>query len=110
MYRRIDDLAKQNVEVSEDLDRKGGPTKASGRGRAAPSKDDKDAGKDIPKGDAAKEEAKKAEELKEMNQFLEKYGGPYFRRGVWEFAKHDHPDASILRFLRARKVSDLFTQ
>jgi hypothetical protein len=25
--------------------------------------------------------------MKEMNQFLEKYGGPYLKRGVWEFCK-----------------------
>ncbi|CAO1634796.1 unnamed protein product [Parajaminaea phylloscopi] len=103
MYRRIDELTKQNVQVSEELEKKGGPTKAGGRGKATSGKDEKDAGKDIPKGDAAKEEAKKAEEMKEMNEFLDKYGGPYFRRGIWEFCKHDHPDASILRFLRARK-------
>lgn len=82
-----------------------GPNKAKGGGRPAPSKDEKEAGKDIPKGDAAKEEAKKQEEMKEMNQFLDKYGGPYLKRAVWEFCKHDHPDAAMLRFLRARKVS-----
>lgn len=105
IWRRIDQLTKQNVQVSEALDKEGGPTTAAGRGKLALTKDDKDAGKDIPKGDAAKEEAKKAQEMKEMNEFLDKYGGPYFRKGIWEFCKHDHPDSSLLRFLRARKVS-----
>lgn len=106
MYRRFFELTDRNKEVSEALEKKGGPTKADGAGKpVATGKDEKDAGKDIPKGDAAKEEAKKAEEMKDMNAFLDKYGGPYLRRAVWEFCKHDHPDASMLRFLRARKVS-----
>ncbi|CAO1622453.1 unnamed protein product [Jaminaea pallidilutea] len=106
MYRRFFELTTKNVEVSEELEKKGGPNKATGGGSskaASGGKDEKEAGKDIPKGDAAKEEAKKQEEMKEMNQFLDKYGGPYLKRAVWEFCKHDHPDASFLRFLRARK-------
>ncbi|CDW97623.1 hypothetical protein [Sporisorium scitamineum] len=70
---------------------------------AAPPKNEKDAGKDIPKDDKAKEEAKRAEEMKEMNEFIDTYGGPILRLTMWEFTKMDHPDVSVLRFLRARK-------
>lgn len=105
MWRRFFELAERNPEVSKDLDKKGGPTKAEGAGKPTAAKSDKEAQKDTPKGDAAKEEAKKQEEMKDMNAFLDKYGGPYLKRAAWEFVKHDHPDASMLRFLRARKVS-----
>lgn len=106
MWRRFFELTEKNKHISEELERKGGPTKAASGKPAAP-KDDKEAQKDIPKGDAAKEEAKKAEEMKDMNAFLDKYGGPYLKKACWEFCKHDHPDASLLRFLRARKVSGI---
>lgn len=88
------------------MEKAGGPNAANKEGNKSVSsggKDGKDAGKDIPKDDKAKEEAKKAEEMKEMNRFLDKYGGPYLRRASWEFAKADFMDASICRFLRARK-------
>lgn len=60
-------------------------------------------GKDIPKDDKAKEEAKKQEELRDLRDMMDTYGGPYLRRALWEFTKHDNPDAGLLRFLRARK-------
>lgn len=81
----------------------GGPSKVSKQKDTTPAKNEKDAGKDIPKDDKAKEEAKKAEEMKEMNEFIDTYGGPILRTTMWEFTKMDHPDTSVLRFLRARK-------
>lgn len=87
MWRRFFELSEKNKHVSEELDRKGGPKFASKDKSAAPPANEKDAGKNIPKGDAAKEEAKKMEEMKEMNSFLEKYGGPYLLRACWEFNK-----------------------
>ncbi|CAD6940666.1 unnamed protein product, partial [Tilletia caries] len=97
MWRRFHELSERNVEVSERLEKTGGPTS---EGFAAM---DENKAKKGPKGDAAMDDAKKAEELKEMNQFLDKYGGPYLRRAFWEFTKLDHPDTTMLRFLRARK-------
>ncbi len=38
-----------------------------------------------------------------MNEFIDTYGGPILRTTMWEFTKMDHPDTSVLRFLRARK-------
>ncbi len=81
----------------------GGPSKVKKGSAPKNDKDAKDAGKDIPKDDKAKEEAKKAEEMKEMNEFIDTYGGPILRDTLWEFTKMDHPDTSVLRFLRARK-------
>ncbi|PWY97904.1 hypothetical protein BCV70DRAFT_42950 [Testicularia cyperi] len=104
MWRRLFELFEKNEDVSEDIDRKGGPQAVAAKGGSTPApKNEKDAGKDIPKDDKAKEEAKKQEELKEMNEFIDKYGGPILRRTMWEFTKMDHPDTSLLRFLRARK-------
>jgi hypothetical protein len=51
-------------ERSAELDKKGGPNSVSGKDAAPPPKDEKQAGKDIPKDDKAKEEAKKQEEMK----------------------------------------------
>ncbi|SNX87831.1 related to CSR1 - phosphatidylinositol transfer protein [Melanopsichium pennsylvanicum] len=102
MWRRLFELMEKNVQVSERVMANGGPSKVPKNAAAAP-KNEKDAGKDIPKDDKAKEEAKKAEEMKEMNEFIDKYGGPILRSTMWEFTKMDHPDTSLLRFLRARK-------
>ncbi|KAJ1021468.1 hypothetical protein NDA13_005509 [Ustilago tritici] len=102
MWRRLFELFEKNKDVSERVMRQGGPTKVP-KGAAATPKNEKDAGKDIPKDDKAKEEARKAEEMKEMNEFIDKYGGPILRQTMWEFTKMDHPDTSVLRFLRARK-------
>lgn len=102
MWRRLFELFEKNKDVSERIMREGGPSKVPKNSAPAP-KNEKDAGKDIPKDDKAKEEAKKAEEMKEMNEFIDKYGGPILRDTMWEFTKMDHPDTSVLRFLRARK-------
>ncbi|KAE8250525.1 hypothetical protein A4X13_0g4653 [Tilletia indica] len=96
-WRRFHELYERNTEVSQRLESAGGP---ASEGFAAV---DESKAKKGPKGDAAMDDAKKAEEIKEMNQFLDKYGGPYLRRAFWEFTKLDHPDVTMLRFLRARK-------
>lgn len=38
-----------------------------------------------------------------MRDFLEKYGGQRLREIFWDMVKGEHPDAVMLRFLRARK-------
>ncbi|KAJ9475902.1 Phosphatidylinositol transfer protein CSR1 [Pseudozyma hubeiensis] len=103
MWRRLFELFEKNKETSERIMQNGGPGKMDKKKAAAAPKNEKDAGKDIPKDDKAKEEAKKAEEMKEMNEFIDTYGGPILRTTMWEFTKMDHPDTSVLRFLRARK-------
>ncbi|UZJ56071.1 hypothetical protein CBS101457_005391 [Exobasidium rhododendri] len=57
----------------------------------------------IPKDDKVKDELKTMEEAKEMREFLEKYGGERLREVFWDIVKGEHPDAIMLRFLRARK-------
>lgn len=86
IWRRFFALYEKNKDVSERLEKLGGPNAASSEESSVP-KNEKDAGKDIPKDDKAKEEAKKLEEMKEMNAFLDKFGGPYLRRSFWEFTK-----------------------
>lgn len=103
MWRRLFELFEKNKDVSERIMSQGGPSRMGKKKDAAPPKNEKDAGKDIPKDDKAKEEAKRAEEMKEMNEFIDTYGGPILRLTMWEFTKMDHPDVSVLRFLRARK-------
>lgn len=60
-------------------------------------------GSHIPKDDRVKDELKTLEEAKEMREFLERYGGEKLRQIFWEMVKGEHPDAVMLRFLRARK-------
>lgn len=60
-------------------------------------------GSHIPKDDRVKDELKTLEEAKEMREFLERYGGERLRQIFWEMVKGEHPDAIMLRFLRARK-------
>ena len=49
------------------------------------------------------DELQTIEEAKEMREFLEKYGGEKLRTIFWDMVKGEHPDAIMLRFLRARK-------
>ncbi|PWN52006.1 hypothetical protein IE53DRAFT_385620 [Violaceomyces palustris] len=102
MWKRLEELFEKNKEVSEEVYRRGGPSVVAKDATPA-AKNEKDPGKDIPKDDKAKEEAKRMEEMKEMNEFINKYGGPILKETTWEFTKMDHPDTSLLRFLRARK-------
>lgn len=104
IYKRLFELYDQNKGRSDELEKLGGPAAASkNKPKKEDSKGKDDAGKDIPKDDKAKEEAKKQEELRDLRDMMDTFGGPYLRRGLWEFVKHDHPDSGILRFLRARK-------
>ncbi|CAO1635353.1 unnamed protein product [Sympodiomycopsis kandeliae] len=57
----------------------------------------------ISKDDKAKEEAKKKEEEKAMNELTEQYGADALRDAFWRFVKLDDPDTGLLRFIRARK-------
>lgn len=57
----------------------------------------------IPKGDEAKEEAKRKEEQQAMDELLKEYGSDALRTTFWRFVKFDDPDTIMLRFLRARK-------
>lgn len=59
--------------------------------------------KDIPKDDRLKEHLRHLEESKEMQSFLLKHGGAALRREFWVIVKGEHPDAYMLRCLRARK-------
>lgn len=43
------------------------------------------------------------QEAKEMRNFLAKYGGDRLRKVFWQMVKGEHPDAIMLRLLRARK-------
>lgn len=63
--------------------------------------DPKDAG--IPKGDEAKEEAKKQEEKAAMEALQKEYGSESLRNSFWRLVKFDDPDTIMLRFMRARK-------
>ncbi|CEH11734.1 Phosphatidylinositol transfer protein PDR16 and related proteins [Ceraceosorus bombacis] len=60
-------------------------------------------GSKIPRDDGVKDELKTLEEAKEMRTFLDRYGGERLRTVFWEMVKGEHPDALMLRFLRARK-------
>lgn len=56
-----------------------------------------------PKDDAVKAQVQGQQELKEMRDFLHKYGGQRLRKVFWQMVKGEHPDAIMLRCLRARK-------
>ena len=75
-----------------------------GAGNAFSDETDQDPKKaGIPKGDAAKEEAKRKEEQAGLDALLDTYGPDSLKRALWEFVKMDNPDGIFLRFLRARK-------
>lgn len=57
----------------------------------------------IPKDDKLKEHLRHLEESKEMQSFLLNHGGAALRREFWAIVKGEHPDAYMLRCLRARK-------
>ncbi|KAK0548893.1 hypothetical protein OC846_004304 [Tilletia horrida] len=60
-------------------------------------------GSHIAKDDRVKDQMRGAVEAKEMNLFLQKYGGAALRTVFWEIVKGEHPDTFMLRCLRARK-------
>ncbi|SJX64876.1 related to CSR1-phosphatidylinositol transfer protein [Sporisorium reilianum f. sp. reilianum] len=57
----------------------------------------------VPKDDKLKEHLRHLEESKDMQAFLLKHGGAALRREFWAIVKGEHPDAYMLRCLRARK-------
>ncbi|CAO1637100.1 unnamed protein product [Sympodiomycopsis kandeliae] len=57
----------------------------------------------IPKDDQVKLQMQGQHEAKEMRTFLAKYGGERLRKVFWQMVKGEHPDAVMLRLLRARK-------
>lgn len=57
----------------------------------------------IPKDDKLKEHLRHLEESKDMQAFLLQHGGAALRREFWAIVKGEHPDAYMLRCLRARK-------
>ncbi|PWN21942.1 CRAL/TRIO domain-containing protein, partial [Microstroma glucosiphilum] len=54
-------------------------------------------------GSTSSRKGKHLSELKEMRNFLHKYGGQRLRKVFWQMVKGEHPDAIMLRCLRARK-------
>ena len=65
--------------------------------------DQKEAGKDIPKDDAAKERMKTEQELEQAKLALKKYGRQTMIDKIFNAVLFDDPDVLILKFLRARK-------
>ncbi|KAE8224112.1 hypothetical protein CF319_g2941 [Tilletia indica] len=63
----------------------------------------KNNGSHIAKDDRVKDQMRGAVEAKEMNLFLQRYGGARLRTVFWEIIKGEHPDTFMLRCLRARK-------
>ncbi|SNX84016.1 related to CSR1 - phosphatidylinositol transfer protein [Melanopsichium pennsylvanicum] len=59
--------------------------------------------KHVPKHDKLKEHLRHLEESNEMQAFLLNHGGAALRTEFWAIVKGEHPDAYMLRCLRARK-------
>ncbi|WFD41420.1 hypothetical protein MPSI1_000047 [Malassezia psittaci] len=97
-WRRFFQLTERNVQRSEDLDKRGGAKAAQSGDELAKQQESKDSKK---KKDS--DEAKKAGELKSIEEAVNKYGGPYLRKAMFSMCQTDSPDATALRFLRARK-------
>jgi hypothetical protein len=57
----------------------------------------------IQRDDGAKESAQMNKEEANMNKLLTTYGAQALRDTFWSLCKQDHPDTTMLRFLRARK-------
>ena len=94
LWARLFELFDVNKERSAELDRKGGAAYAS-KGSEVPKLNTSRSG--------VKDDEKKASELRAVNEFLAKYGGPYLRKALWDLCMMDDPDRTLLRFLRARK-------
>jgi len=60
----------------------------------------------IEKEDDAKEAAQARAEEANMEKLLSTYGPEALRNTFWGLCKRDHPDITMLRFLRARKVGE----
>lgn len=57
----------------------------------------------IEQDDSAKDVAQKRAEEANMDKLLKTYGPEALRNTFWSLCKQDHPDTTMLRFLRARK-------
>ncbi|UZJ53653.1 hypothetical protein CBS101457_002973 [Exobasidium rhododendri] len=57
----------------------------------------------IEKDDGAKDMASKRMEEANMEKLISTYGADALRSTFWSLCKQDHPDTTMLRFLRARK-------
>ncbi|SPO40873.1 related to CSR1 - phosphatidylinositol transfer protein [Pseudozyma flocculosa] len=56
-----------------------------------------------PQDDKLKDHLRSIEESKDLHAFVATHGGAALKREFWAMVKGEHPDAVMLRFLRARK-------
>ena len=57
------------------------------------------------KGKRRKEKGRRRKEKKKMKSLLKTYGKDALRNTFWSFCRFDDPDATMLRFLRARRFN-----
>ena len=93
--------AKQQQQKAVQATPAPAPRKFSLWGRG--STDNSDAASVKSKSSATSDEDDKYGQNKEFNQALSEMKPEEIRRTLWTMIKHDHPDALLLRFLRARK-------
>ncbi|KAM0791313.1 hypothetical protein ACM66B_005785 [Microbotryomycetes sp. NB124-2] len=98
----LKDFWKEFLGLIDKAPKEGSGPKSKGSGDSAP-KNEKDAGKDIPKDDNAKERMKAEEERRNAEAAFEEYGSIRFMDAFWRFVCMDDPDTIALRFARARK-------
>lgn len=78
-------------ELLEKHDKEGAEV-AEGAGDADKADEENDPKKSgIPTDDKAKDEAKKLQERKDMEEMLDKYGSRKLREAFWQFTKGDNP-------------------
>ncbi|KAI3618547.1 hypothetical protein CBS9595_002910 [Malassezia furfur] len=95
-WHRFLEVTERNAARSDELRARGGYAAAQTGNELSQNTMSKDKKKES-------DEAKKAGELKSVEDALAKYGGPYLREAFWSMTQTDAPDATMLRFLRARK-------
>lgn len=89
MWKCFYEICERNPTRSDELDRLGGP-KAAQTGNELLDAQDNSGSRQMP-------------ERKAVDGLVKKYGGRYVRQAFWDLTKFDAPDATMLRFLRARK-------
>ena len=99
--------ATKDVDIAEVGSSRGAntdpdPSSSNSSTEATADAGGKDAAKKQAKDDDAKEKQAEAEEAKALAQLLEKHGAEGLKRGFWQYAIGEDPDALMLRFLRAR--------
>lgn len=92
-YLKLYQLYQKNLDVSEDIRRRGGPSNVPKKDRADQS--DQDPENVIPNDDLAKDDVKHQEELREMEDFLTTYGGDYLRTSLYDMSKVGWIDAIL---------------